>query len=200
MCFLGIWGLSLFWKLLSDRRANTILSIIIIAILIVIGLLVVEAKTGIVTKVLNQFLVVNTGADYYSEREEIYADVLAVAAKLPLGGFGSAYTANDFPPHNLLLFVLCDYGWFAAIFLIVVLMKFGYRYFRAASLKRDDLFNILLLSTLIVFPILSRVSSTNEQRKIIWIVLGIFMNQHLCHREACRRDPAMLRKVNRSKS
>lgn len=200
MCFLGIWGLSLFWKFLSDRRANTLLTIIMLTILIVIGLLVVDAKTGIVTTVLKQFLVVDTGADYYSGREEIYANVLAVAARLPLGGFGSAYSANDFPPHNFLLFVLCDYGWFAAIFLIVVLLKFGFRYFRVASLKRDDLFIILLLSTLILFPILSSVSSTNEQRKIIWVVLGIFMNQYLCYGEDGKKDHAMLHKVDRSMS
>ncbi len=187
ICFLGIWGLSLFWKLLSDRRAKTLLTIILITILIIIGLLVVNAKTGIVTTVLEQFLSIDTNADYYSGRGDIYADVLAVAAKLPLGGFGSAYTANDFPPHSFLLFVLCDYGWLAAIFLIVVFLKFGFRYFRAASLKRDDWFIVLLLSTLILFPILSSVSSTNEQRKIIWMMLGIFMNQYLCYKEIGRK-------------
>lgn len=200
MCFLGVWGLSLFWKLMSDRRAKTLLTICFIAILLVIGLLIVDAKTGMVTTVLQQFLVVDTGADYYSGREEIYADVLGVAARLPLGGFGSAYSANDFPPHNFLLFVLCDYGWFAALFLIVVLLKFGFRYFSVASQKRDDLFIVLLLSTLILFPVLSSVSSTNEQRKIIWMVLGIFMNQYLCYREVGRKDHAMMRKANRSMS
>lgn len=195
MCFFGIWGLSLFWKLMSDKRPKTLLTIIMIGILIAIGLVIVEAKTGIVSTVLAQFLVVDTGADYYSGREEIYADVLAVAARLPLGGFGSAYSANDFPPHNFLLFVLCDYGWIAAILLIVVLLKFGFKYYRFASLKRDDLFVILLLSTLILFPVLSSVSSTNEQRKIIWIVLGIFMNQYLCCRKTYDKEAPVLRKM-----
>ena len=81
-----------------------------------------------------------------------------------------------------------------------MLLKFGFRYFRVASLKRDDLFIILLLSTLILFPILSSVSSTNEQRKIIWVVLGIFMNQYLCYREGSRKDHVMLHKVDRSMS
>lgn len=200
MCFFGIWGLSLFWKLMSDKRPKTLLTIIMIGILIAIGLVIVEAKTGIVSTVLAQFLVVDTGADYYSGREEIYADVLAVAARLPLGGFGSAYSANDFPPHNFLLFVLCDYGWIAAILLIVVLLKFGFKYYRFASLKRDDLFVILLLSTLILFPVLSSVSSTNEQRKIIWIVLGIFMNQYLCCRKTYDKEAPVLRKMKGSMS
>ena len=117
-----------------------------------------------------------------------------------LGGFGSAYSANDFPPHNFLLFVLCDYGWIAAILLIVVLLKFGFKYYRFASLKRDDLFVILLLSTLILFPVLSSVSSTNEQRKIIWIVLGIFMNQYLCCRKTYDKEAPVLRKMKGSMS
>ena len=87
-----------------------------------------------------------------------------------------------------MLFVLCDYGWFAALFFILVLLKFGLGYFRAASIKRDDMFIVLLLSTLILFPILSCVSSTNEQRKIIWMALGIFMNQYLYFREIGKDD------------
>lgn len=187
ICFLGIWGLSLLWKFMSDKRAQTRLIIFLIIILLIIGAVVLEAKTDLVTTVLENFLVVDTGADYYSGREEIYADVLGVAARLPFGGFGSAYSANEFPPHNFLLFVLCDYGWLAAIFLVAVLLKFGFRYFRVASLKRDDLFIVLLLSTLILFPVLSSVSSTNEQRKIIWVALGIFMNRYLCYREVGKK-------------
>lgn len=187
MCFLGVWGLSLFWKLMSDKRPRTLLTIIVITILIIIGLVIVESKTGMVSTLLLQFLVVDTSADYYSGREEIYADVLAVSIRLPLGGFGSAYSANDFPPHNFLLFVLCDYGWIAAIILVVVLLKFGFSYYRYVSLKQDNLFIILLLSTLMLFPVLSSVSSTNEQRKIIWKVLGIFMNQYLYCRKNLRQ-------------
>lgn len=197
ICFVGVWGLSLFWKLMSDKRPKTIVTIMMIMLLIVIVLLVVEAKTGIISTLLDQFLVVDTSENYYSGREEIYTDILAVSARLPLGGFGSAYCANDFPPHNFLLFILCDFGWFAAIIFVVVLIKFGFKYYHVASLKRDDLFLVLLLSTLVLFPILSIVSSANEQRKIVWLMLGIFMNQYMNCRKVCEKNDAVLNNENR---
>ena len=119
--------------------------------------------------------------DYYVARLSIYINVLKMAIAHPFGGFGSAYVADDYPPHNFYLFLLCDYGWIPALLFAVVLIHMAITFLKRALCARDKYAPILLLMSLCLFPVLSCVSSTNEQRKIIWLSLGILFRYYLLY-------------------
>lgn len=176
--FVVVWFITLCMKLVMDNKVDILLKYIFFILAICVGLFIVDAKTGLVTSVIKNFLVISINADYYAGRTEIYDAVLETALKLPLGGFGSAYEAYYMPPHNLFLFIMCDYGWIPALLFAFLLLTFALSFLKGMKNDRDNLDMFLMFSSLCMFPILSCVSSTNEQRKIVWMILGVMLNRY----------------------
>ncbi len=176
--FVIVWLLTLCMKLVMNNKADIVFKLILFIAAICVGLFVVDARTGLVTSVIENFLIVNSNADYYTGRSEIYNTVFATALKLPFGGFGSAYEAYYMPPHNLFLFIMCDYGWIPVLLFVFLLLKFAVSFWEGMKHDLDNLNMFLLFSSICVFPILSCISSTNEQRKIVWMILGIMLNRY----------------------
>jgi len=136
----------------------------------------VNSRYGIVNATILHFFDLNVDADYFVGRERIYLNLLDVAKRLPLGGFGSAYSIQEMPPHNLFLYVLVDYGWIVFAVFICFLFSTGKKLLTRLRLNKDA-FDLVCFISLCVFPFLASVSSTNEQRKIVWVILGILIRQ-----------------------
>lgn len=140
---------------------------------ILLALLTFDAFTGVVSAVVDNFFVIDTSADYYTGRDDIYTPLLGFALTHPMGGFGSAYVATEMAPHNLLLYVLCDYGWIPCGVVVVVVFKMAWFVLKKARESEGDAFWCLMLAALCLFVLTSSISSCNEQRKAVWIFLGI---------------------------
>jgi len=178
MAFVIIWFITLSIKLLLENRAKSFIKLLMTVFAICICLSILEAETGLVTSVIINFMKVDSNAAYYGARSDIYSTVFNTALKLPFGGFGSAYEVYVMPPHNLFLYILCDYGWIPALLFVSLLIMLAVIFFKQMRRAPHDLQYYLLFSSLCMFPVLSCVSSTNEQRKIIWMILGIMINRY----------------------
>lgn len=126
--------------------------------------------------IVEQFLKIDTSQGYFTGREQIYSSVLNIAKNNFLfgAGLGASYAISVIGTHNMFLFILTDLGLFWGIGFIIVLILSFLQLLRYKSLRFYDYkINIILISILVVFPLFSSMSSANEQRKIIWILLGI---------------------------
>ena len=120
-------------------------------------------------------LIVDQTAAYTTERSILYENLIEAAKTLPLGGFGTAYSVNVMPSHNLLLFIMCDYGWIPAVLFIALLVKMFVIFWRSCKRDSNDMMMVFTLASLCIFPIMSCISSTNEQRKVVWLFMGMVL-------------------------
>ena len=110
---------------------------------------------------------------YYTGRSELYKKLLSYAAHNPLGGFGSSYELDILPPHNLFLFILVDYGWIACFLFITLLIRNIIHFCKISKNHLSIMFYNVLAASAVLFPFFSSISSCNEQRKVIWIILAL---------------------------
>lgn len=160
-------------SMFTSGRTVKIGKMLLLGLFIVIALWIYDVRTGVVSSIFENFLVVDTNADYYTGRGDIYKPLIQFAFYHPFGGFGSAYLATENVPHNLMLYILCDYGWIpclAAVIFIVKMTLFGAK---KAKEQGGDAFWCLLLAAMCLFIVTSSISSSNEQRKAVWMFLGI---------------------------
>ena len=159
----------------NSIKSNGKLKNVVIAILFIIGILIIDSYTNFISITIERFFNISISADYYVGRSNIYVKLFELSKKLPFGGFGSAYAIQIMPPHNLMLYILCDYGWCAFVLFVLFLFNIVKRVYKNVleSAKNDKFFYSLVFTNLLFFVILSSVSSCNEQRKAIWIFLGI---------------------------
>lgn len=153
----------------SDRMSKLLLT----GVCILLALWVYDIVTGTVSTIFNNFIVIDTSADYYTGREDIYAPLIKHILRHPLGGFGSAYVVTGSTPHNLMLYILSDYGWLPFIITISSIVKMVLFSYRKMKNSDEKLFWSLLFASLCLFVITSSISSCNEQRKAVWMFLGI---------------------------
>lgn len=174
LLFAGIIA-PIFIKLLFAKDYNSIIRIFITIILIIAVIFIVDSKTGVFSTIYTKFLKVSTEADYFLIRNKIYAELIGFAKRNPMGGFGSSYIVGTFTPHNLFLFILVDYGWFVCLAFCIWLMMCFLRISHRAKNDINNLFNEAIMASIILFPLFAMISSCNEQRKVVWIVLGIII-------------------------
>lgn len=128
--------------------------------------------------IFDNFLKVNSSEAYFLARETIYYQVFDLGLNnLIFGaGLGGSYTVASIPPHNLFLFIFADLGIGFTIGFIIYLAKgvFSLYRFRNFKVLGYDL-NKIVLSILLAFPMLSSMSSGNEQRKVVWMLFGLIL-------------------------
>lgn len=129
--------------------------------------------------ILDNFLLINMSENYFTARSSLYIDALNLGLDnfLMGAGLGGSYTVTTIGTHNMFLFIFADLGiMFVLGFSLVLVCAFLELY----KYKKIYILNChlasLMLSILVVFPIISSMSSANEQRKIVWIVLGIIFS------------------------
>lgn len=154
----------------KEKRLNKF-----IGIFALLFLLMLEVGTGSISSFIKKFMKISVSADYFEERADLYKTLLLTAVKLPFGAFGVSYTVQEMPPHNLFLYVLCDFGWIPAILLIALLIELALCFAKNIKNKNDTATFIALLLGICFFPITSSISSCNEQRKVVWLILAIFL-------------------------
>lgn len=138
-----------------------------------IGLWVFDIATGSITQIIDNFLTIDTSADYFTGRDDIYTPLIAHALIHPFGGFGSAYNVTEMNPHNFFLYVLCDYGWLPFLAMLVILVRMGLHALKTANKQGGSGLWCLLFAALCLFVITSSISSCNEQRKAVWMFLAV---------------------------
>lgn len=125
-------------------------------------------KTGILELVYYNLMKVETTNVHYTGRADTYILLLRTAIKHPLGGFGNAYATDT--PHNFFLYVMCDFGIVGALAIAAII---AYIIIKAYLRRNVNNLYLGIFASMIAFPLTSCISSGNEQRKIVWIVLGI---------------------------
>ena len=147
--------------------------LILIGVAIVLAIWLYDAMSGTIRNIINNFFVIDSSADYYTGRDDIYVPLIKHSFTHPFGGFGSAYKVTGMTPHNLLLYILCDYGWVPCIIMVVFLVRMTLFAFKKAREQEGNAFWCLLTVALCIFVVTSSISSCNEQRKAVWMFLGI---------------------------
>lgn len=134
--------------------------------------------SGIELSVYNVFdmFKVDSSQGYFTARSDIYLNVLELGIDNVIfgAGLGASYAVSLLGTHNLFLFIFADLGLLFAAGFVVLLVKafitvFKYRNIQVCGWHMGS----VVLSILIIFPLFSSMSSGNEQRKIVWIALGI---------------------------
>ena len=161
-------------KLILKRGLFTgVLLYVLINLLSVIG---IDLKTF---GILDNFLLIDTSMDYFTGRSVLYAKAFDLGVEnLLLGsGLGGSYAVTTIGTHNMFLFIFSDLGITFALGFVLFLFSLFIQLYNYRKLK---LFNFhlasIMLSFLVAFPIISSMSSANEQRKIIWLMLGLMLS------------------------
>lgn len=165
---------------LSRQSGLNVSQKIIIVFVILIGMLIVNYKTSLIERIANNVLFVSTDDVHYTGRAQLYKELLATALMHPFGGFGNAYTVSF--PHNLILYIADDFGLLIAASFLLLLATIMLKMFKNRYCSDDIVYSILLAS-LVMFPLSSSISSGNEQRKVIWIFLGICLHFYSAKRK-----------------
>ncbi|MFL2143629.1 O-antigen ligase family protein [Ruoffia sp. FAM 20857] len=161
-------------KLIFKRGLFTgVLLYVLINLVSVIG---IDLKTF---DLLDNFLLINSSMDYFTGRSVLYTEAFALGVEnLILGaGLGGSYAVTTIGTHNMFLFIFSDLGILFAVGFILFLFFLFIKLYRYRKMKLINFhFASLMLSILVAFPIVSSMSSANEQRKIIWLILGLMLS------------------------
>lgn len=126
--------------------------------------------------IIDNFLKVDSTQGYYTDRSSIYNDVFDLGLNNIIfgSGLGGSYYISQLGTHNMFLFIFADLGSFFAVgFIVVLIMAFVTLYkYKYIQIFEWQLGTVILL-LLIIFPFFSCMSSGNEQRKIVWVALGL---------------------------
>ncbi|PGX10515.1 O-antigen ligase [Bacillus sp. AFS033286] len=119
---------------------------------------------------------IDMNASYYTIRSSMYEEAFNIGLNyFPFGaGIGGSYSLLGIPPHNMFLFIWSDLGALICIGFVLACIFALWALWRMKAIKICSIeLNKLLFSILLIFPILSMISSGTEQRKITWIFFGI---------------------------
>ena len=125
--------------------------------------------TNVITLIYNNLIKVETTNAHYVERANIYSSLFESFINNPFGGFGNAYSMAIISPHNLFLYIINDFG------IIVGLLFVGLLIYLFINLIKNinNPICLGLFAAFIAFPLSSCISSGNEQRKVVWLILGL---------------------------
>ena len=158
--------------ILVKRKLSTIKIAMFIFVGLIISLYIVNKYSNFIPRIMENIFVTRTNV-HYTIRADIYSQIIDMSIQHPFGGFGNAYSVFD--PHNLILYIFCDYGLLIGILFVFVIVDFIIVFFDY-FLKSGSEEYLMLTTILMVFPLLSSISSGNEQRKAIYFFIGICMN------------------------
>ncbi|WP_321381718.1 O-antigen ligase family protein [Trichococcus shcherbakoviae] len=129
--------------------------------------------------ILKNFLLIDSSMEYYTGRNILYANAFNLGSENLLfgSGLGGSYTVTSVGTHNMFLFIFSDLGilfafGFGLLLVLLFLKLYSYRKLKLLDCHLSS----LMLSFLVAFPIVSSMSSANEQRKIIWLILGLMLS------------------------
>lgn len=165
--------------LLNTIKINkrTIFNIFIIGFTMVLIYLLLQQEIDLSSyNIIDDFLLVDNSQGYYMARSYIYRSIFNLALdNILLGsGIGGSYYVSVLGPHNFFLFILSDFGIIFALSFIFLLIGSFIKLFRYRAIELSNLYlSRIMISILIVFPLFSSISSGNEQRKVVWILLGL---------------------------
>lgn len=125
--------------------------------------------TDVITLIYNNLIKVETTNIHYVERASIYSGLFESFIRNPLGGFGNAYATATISPHNLFLYIISDFGIIVGLVFVYLLIRIVVNLLK----KINDPVCLGLFATFIAFPLSSCISSGNEQRKVVWLILGL---------------------------
>lgn len=164
----------LVYYLISNSRGHInitkTLSLVLIFITSSIFLIINEIN------IFEEFIKVDSNQGYYQGRSELYNSLFELGLEnLFFGaGLGGSYFVTGVGPHNMLLFLFADFGFIITGLFIFSLIISLIKLWKCKSLTIFSVnINTIILSIFIFFPIISSISSANEQRKTVWILLGI---------------------------
>lgn len=125
--------------------------------------------------IFEDFLNISTKESYFTIRENIYSDVYDLWKNNFLfgSGLGGSYYISGIGTHNLFLFILADLGMISAFILILAFIILIFNIIKKVRKKSLVKLKVGIISIWMSFPLVSSISSANEQRKIIWILIGI---------------------------
>jgi len=122
----------------------------------------------------DNFFVFTTDSDFFISRWQIYENLINLGINnFFLGaGLGASYEASIIGPHNFFLMLFSDFGFFITFYLVydIYVRKFVPLF----KFRLNSKFVSALVLIIIFFPLLSSISSGNEQRKILWLFLGVY--------------------------
>ena len=145
---------------------------ILVSIVAVAGIFVINYKTGLITRMVNDVFFVSTNDIHFTTRAALYQNLFNGIMAHPFGGFGNAYAITE--PHNLLLYILSDFGIILTAIFLFAYIRIIIRFYKFNKESGNNLSAIILSSSILLFFSAS-ISSGNEQRKAVWIVLGIYL-------------------------
>jgi len=163
---------------LNKKRYFTKKIIPALCIMIMIIMLLGSFEIELLNKVVG-LLKLNTTAPYYTERSILYKNAYALGIDIPKNlligaGLGSSYAVTKIGTHNMFLFIFADIGIMFAIGFAFVLVYSFIKLLKYIKVKIYGCYLAsIMVSMIIVFPLFSSMSSGNEQRKIVWIALGM---------------------------
>lgn len=170
--FLGTYVIYFFTSKKRINKRNIIYWMLFLLVLITV-FVVVENRTHIIERIVANGLFVGTDDIHFIKRSNLYSSLIESIFIHPFGGFGNAYSITE--PHNLFLFVFSDFGFLGgALFVVWYISLIRQTILRLRSDVATNM-DYVLLAGLILFAISSSISSGNEQRKSIWIFMGIHM-------------------------
>ena len=156
----------------GKNKRNRFLMMLGVGLVMIVAIMYFENKYGLLSNITENFLSISKTGDYYTGREIIYSNLIQYAFHNPFGGFGSAYVLQSMPPHNLFLYILCDFGIVPCILFCVFIVSIIIRLLRCSVRLSSKSISIFMIIA-IIFPIMACASSCNEQRKIVWLVMSI---------------------------
>ena len=159
--------------IIGKKVSQSINKLIIFAVSLLLFLWLLDIFTGVISSIFDNFLRVDTDSDYYTGRANIYIPLLRFISTHPLGGFGSSYSVTGFTPHNLILFIFCDFGWLPGFVFVFVTIRMVIISWKKIKEQERKAFWCLMFACVCVFVLTSSISSCNEQRKAVWMFLGI---------------------------
>lgn len=175
MCIVLFAFLCTIISLLRTRVFGKLLCFLTLLIFIFIMIWVIF-NLSLIQDLINRFLTIDFSQSYVTLRGDIYKALISLGEQYIWSGagIGRSYIASKMGPHNFFLFIFSDLGIFFSLGFIGVLIALFCSFSRniRISICQTKL-NQILLSLLAIFPFFSSISSANEQRKTIWVMLGI---------------------------
>lgn len=180
--FLGTY--TIYFLFLKSNNYMSSFKILIVILSIVFVGLNLSVILQFIEKLIDNVLFVDIKDAHFIARYDIYWRLINYILEHPQGGFGNAYALLT--PHNLVLYMICDFGIFIGVLFIVTFIKIFYKMIVKFRVLDNEPLYLILIASLIMSPFSTSISSGNEQRKAIWIFFGICIYALLNNLKKCK--------------
>lgn len=160
----------------SFHLKSPLISFVIVLLGIISLIVFVIENPELIDALSNDLTLVSQDDFRYVSRADIYETIIKSSLQHPLGGFGNAYTAVYLSPHNFFLFVLSDFGFLFFMFFLFIYFSTIKKLLHLFK-KTLSFYHFILLINLLLFPVIFSISSCNEQRKVLYIFIGLIFHE-----------------------